>query len=334
MAKKTLGESIRYHWVYLARHLAVLTRSTPPRPCGIQIQTINRCNANCRMCPYGNTTAQAPAHHMSEALYAGILEQLRNHRSLLWFSPTLQNEPLLDDALPARLRLAREMLPAHVKLIVVTNGSLLTRERTQALIDNGMDRIDVSVDAFTRATYEKIRPGLDFASVVENTERLLAMPGQTDVRVRFVRQQANEAEEDEFARHWTARGARVTARGFHNRRGLVQNLTATADRRESWGHVLLKRYGRRLTPACFFPFAHLNILSDGRVPPCCYDWTTDHIVGDLTKQSLGEVWSSPGLATCRTRLAAWQYMDSSLCRRCSTVTPSTGGLGATPVSGT
>lgn len=290
-----------------------------PGPCGAQVQTINRCNGHCVMCPYSDTAARDNTRVMSEALYIRILEQLRDSGSLLWLSPTLANEPLLDDSLSLRLTQARRILPRHVKLMLVTNGSLLTPARAAELIDAGINRIDVSIDALTEDTYRRVRPGLDFGVVVRNAENLLSMRSRCGVRIRFLRLKANAAEEHEFARHWRARGAHVMSLPCQNRRGGIEDFATPADQTAS-ARRRIKRWARRLVPACLHPFAHLCVLSDGRVTPCCQDWSTDHIMGDLSRQSLDEVWHGQPLSACRAPLASWRYGNSELCGRCTIVT--------------
>lgn len=316
---KSPARWIRYHGSYALRHVAILAGTRLPGPCGAQIQTINRCNGHCVMCPYSDTAARDNTRVMSEALYIRILEQLRDQRSLLWFSPTLQNEPLLDDALPERLRQARAILQRHVNIILVTNGSLLTPDRAKEIVAAGIDRIDISIDAFTEATYRRIRPGLDFGAVTRNTEALLAIKARCEVRVRYLRQRDNAGEESPFKKHWQTLGARVMALPCHNRRGDARDMAVSEDRSPS-ARRQLKRWARRLVPACLHPFAHLCVLTDGRVTPCCHDWTTDHIVGDLSKQSLDEVWRGPALNACREPLASWRYRESKLCGLCTIVT--------------
>ncbi len=311
---KPPAESIRYHGRHLLTALAGRLGARLPGPLGAQVQTVDRCNGHCRMCPYGRHDGGGAARYMAPALYTSLLQQLRASGGLLWFSPTLQNEPLLDPHLEERVREARTVLGPRVRLVIVTNGSLLTPERARALRAAGTDRFDISLDALGGEVYRRVRPGLPYDTVRHHTETLLAMPDRGEVRVRFVRQRENAAEEEAFRRHWQARGARVTATARENRRGAVDAGGAPGAGRRRAGAL------RRLAPACLHPFAHLCVLADGRVLPCCQDWTTDHLAGDLSRQSLAETWHGSALRACRAPLAAWRFRESPLCRRCTLVT--------------
>jgi MoaA/NifB/PqqE/SkfB family radical SAM enzyme len=53
--------------------------------------------------------------------------------------------------------------------------------------------------------------------------------------------------------------------------------------------------------ACSEPWANLNINASGEVRPCCFN---DIVLGDLTKQSIEEIWNGPGYTGLRRDMAA------------------------------
>ena len=81
----------------------------------------------------------------------------------------------------------------------------------------------------------------------------------------------------------------------------------------------LLRLERRLCLGCRLPFWSLAVLVDGRVIVCCHDWGHSVILGDLSRQSLGEVWN--GELTNHYRHLLWnrRYDESPICRNCSIV---------------
>jgi MoaA/NifB/PqqE/SkfB family radical SAM enzyme len=50
----------------------------------------------------------------------------------------------------------------------VTNGTLLTRKRSEQLLESGIDEIVVSMDGATEESYEDVRVGSHFQKVIEN----------------------------------------------------------------------------------------------------------------------------------------------------------------------
>ncbi len=57
---------------------------------------------------------------------------------------------------------------------------------------------------------------------------------------------------------------------------------------------------------CRRPFNTLVIAFDGKVPLCCVDFERHVIVGDLTKQTIGEIWNSDRLTDIRR-----SFLDSN-----------------------
>ena len=139
-----------------------------PGPLDVQIQTIDRCNASCIMCPYSATKKYGPVNFMEKGLYDRILNELRCAKTVQSFTPMLQNEPLLDSDLAMCVKKAKEALGDGASVYVVTNGVLLTRERAEELIAVGTHSFSVSLDAFREETYQSIRKGLAFSKVIKN----------------------------------------------------------------------------------------------------------------------------------------------------------------------
>jgi len=271
------------------------------------------------MCPYAASARPGPANSMDERLYVKILEQARRAGATRRLALMLQNEPLLDRSLSKRVRQAKAILGFKSRVMTVTNGSLLTPERADELIAAGIDSIEISVDACRPETYARIRPGADFRTVVRNAQALLARLSRPRVAMRFLRQRDNASEEGEFVHHWKSRGARVHLMALSNRAGDVGAFDEihVASRRtlRTCARTMLGRF----VPRCLSPFASLTVLWDGRVLLCCQDWGPRDIVGDLTKQSLAEVWNGDAMNYYRRLLWMWRTEESAVCRDCSVI---------------
>ena len=88
-----------------------------------------------------------------------------------------------------------------------TNGNLLTPKRAHELIEAGLTKLNVSIDATTEETYSKVRPGGNLSKVESNLRSFLDIRktlGREDIRVRvsFVYHHRNAHEKDEFIRRW------------------------------------------------------------------------------------------------------------------------------------
>ena len=71
-------------------------------PSTIELQTINRCNAQCPMCPYSDTTAKQNFQKIDEEVYTKIITELSKEKKFQTLVLTFQNEPMLDKDLVSR----------------------------------------------------------------------------------------------------------------------------------------------------------------------------------------------------------------------------------------
>ena len=290
-----------------------------PGPLRVQVQTTNRCNASCIMCPYSTQEKHGPVARMDDALYDRILSQLKHAGTVRSFTPMLQSEPLVDPKITERIRKAREALGNQASVHIVTNGSLLNQDKADAFLAAGIDYFSVSIDAFREETYRSIRAGLNFSKVTKNVHSLLRRTPQPRVITRFLKQPANAGEEKDFIRYWKGRGAAVFLHSLVNRAGTMDILPQNEAAQRSIVRQLTRRILHSFFPFCPLPFYSLNVLWDGRTILCCHDWKPSVLVGDLSKQSLSEIWNGEVLNNCRHLLYSGRSREIASCRRCSYV---------------
>ena len=72
-----------------------------------------------------------------------------------------------------------------------------------------------------------------------------------------------------------------------------------------------------LFPFCPEPFYALTVTVDGHVILCCHLWDHSVVVGDLKRQSLGEIWNGEAINRCRAALQRGQGRDIPSCAKCS-----------------
>lgn len=286
-------------------------------PTTAQIQTIDRCNAACIMCPYSSLNKRAPSRLMDDRLYLEILKQLQATGSVRNIILMLQNEPLLDTKFADRARIAREVFDGAVQIGTVTNGAPLTESTINMLVCSGIDYVSISIDAIREETFARIRQGLNFRNVVKNTLSLSKQLGTGRVSVRFLRQRDNDGEEEAFGKFWSAQGIRPVFMHLTNRAGSMQAYERMKTHRSRLWKKLIYPLLNRCVPACPFPFSRITVLSDGRVVLCCHDWEPHDTVGDLSRQTLAEVWNGEKINHYRHLLWTGRAGESLVCADCS-----------------
>lgn len=290
-----------------------------PFPQLIQLQTINACQASCTMCPYPLFKNTFPRGRMDDGLLDKLLVEIAAQPLVRTFIPMLQNEPLLDKRLFARLRQIKELTNGRVGTELVTNGALLTDEVIAQIRESRLDILDISLDALSRETYRTIRKGLDYDTVLAGVERAVrADLPDTNIFVRLVKLRDNEGEVKAFARHWRKRGVPVFVYTANNRTGALTDFDET---HRLTTVPLLHKVGRRVARAyfghCPFPFGSASILHNGDVLICAHDWARSEVIGNVRDATLAEVWNGPRMREIRALIHARQYEQIGSCRNCS-----------------
>jgi len=260
-------------------------RESPPM---VILDITNVCNLQCIHCPQPSIQS-APnfmATHMTRNVFGAVLDDLKRVKepSLLRFVG--DGEPLLHPDAVAMLIRARTETSCVIN--VTTNGTRLTKEVGRKLLDAGVHMIDVSIDALTKPTYERVRKTGRFELVLANLFTLLEVRRQvrsdTKVLVSFIPQAENEAEESAFRAFWEPLVDFVSIRALHsaNNRVKVDESVARS----------------AMMSTTRFPCAHLwkRLVVDfaGRIKFCPTDWGTGSVIGHALQGGLEAAWAKVG----------------------------------------
>ncbi len=280
----------------VCRVLVRAGRDRAPRPPDIiQIEATNLCNARCVFCP--RERMQRKQGVMDMGLFCKTVDEAA---SLGIRHVRLHNygESLIDRQLVEKIRYAKSRGIAEVGLI--SNGSLLTEPVARAIVEAGLDAINISVDAAGRETFERTRVGLSYDRVMEHIEGLVRVRrelGATRPKLilSFVRQH-NSDDEQAFIERWRQVADKVHITDLHN-----------------WAGTLHTQSDIRFP--CYRPWLTFTVLWDGRVALCCADFDGAVILGDLRSQTISEVWNGDAFrAVRRTHLV---HGGPDICRACN-----------------
>lgn len=137
----------------------------PHAPLEIFVEVSNRCNINCVMCArpeeVGRETGEITLSHI-EKISSLFPEALMLHA--YGFGEPLMNPHFFD--------LLERAKRASIFVDFFTNGMAFNAARCQHAVDLGVDRITFSVDAGTPATFEAIRRGARFDTVMGHMKAL------------------------------------------------------------------------------------------------------------------------------------------------------------------
>jgi MoaA/NifB/PqqE/SkfB family radical SAM enzyme len=256
--------------------------------------------------------------HMDPTLFESIVDQAAGSVEFAWLH--LFGEPFLNPRFPAMVCYAREN-GQGMGLGTSTNVTLLRGRLLEAAATLPLDVLLLSVDGIAPASYERIRVRGQFDAVLESVGRFAEIWSAAAERPRhvvlsFIDLPAIEEDVAAARAFWEARLPAefvVNLKPYHP--WGYQDALVTGIAREV-GHLQAppSLRGRR----CHEFWRGFTVLSDGRCVPCCNDYEGRLVLGDLTRQSLEEVWNGPVMR----RLRGDEQLDNPLCRYCPQYSPS------------
>jgi MoaA/NifB/PqqE/SkfB family radical SAM enzyme len=197
----------------------------------------------------------------------------------------LTGEPLLIDDIHQWV--AEAKAAGFLDISLITNGSLLTPERSQSLVDAGLTLLMVSVVAVSLKKKTLVRPGGSWETLrahltAPQAVRQAAGSELPLLRLSFVEMKVNLAERDLFHERFIHLADYFSFQSYQNLLGLPETDFSPAS-------------APAPDPAAFCaePFTRLALQADGGLFPCCSDFGRLAPLGRFPEVSLAEVWNSP-----------------------------------------
>ena len=248
-------------------------------PIEVSLGLTSYCNLLCKMC-YRNYIPDAGKKYMPIEMVDEIVEQCKElHISSFWLGSF--TEGLLHPDILYIIKKCGEV--QALDYWFTTNGTLLNEEIAKAMIESGVTKLHVSLDAATPETYKKIRGGN--LQVVENNVRKFlelrkSMGSELPMlRVTMVEQEDNKGEIEEFVEKWTGVADIVDVQKMTDY-SILENEELD---RESYQHSFFD---------CYYPFYQLSVTYDGRLWPCPCPLFDSGKPVYLKDMSLKEYWNS------------------------------------------
>jgi len=265
-------------------------------PHTVRIETTNACNARCIICPHREM--RRPVCRMDDALYEKIIDECSEYNCR---NIHLHNfgEPLLDKELAKRVRYAKQK--GIKKVAIFSNGSLLTADKANELIDAGLDQIKVSFDGATKEEFERIRPPLKFEIVIENIKEL--------VRIRNLRKSPLKIK----AACCSTSDKNQTIRSLEN---CVDGFSF--DKVHNWSSSEMDHADKSMIrKPCSRIWQTFTVLSNGKVALCCLDYEGRVVLGDVNKTTISEIWKNEAYGKIRFLHKTAQQDKIVICESCT-----------------
>jgi len=191
------------------QNLPTTNRTSDPAlrhfPSKLFVETTTSCNLGCFMCVKQTGKCEIIEGEMTPATFAALEPAFHNLDALILNGI---GEPLLNSRLDDYIRFARALMPSDGWIGFQSNGLLLTDDRARNLLDAGLDKICISVDAVTPEMLRKVREGAEISTIgnaLEALSKAKQSTGRTEFKIgiEFVLMRSNISELPELIR-WAA----------------------------------------------------------------------------------------------------------------------------------
>lgn len=283
-------------------------------PTHLQIEPVNGyCNARCIMCTIEDWKRKPKI--MDNETFKRILERFLPYREHLKFL-TLHcwGETLIDKTFPEKVKIASEMGFKGIGL--ASNCQLLHDNTAQALINNGLNTIICSIDGITKETHEKIRRRTNYdkihANVLNFIKRRNESRKKVKVLIRFIRQQANMHEWDEYYKYWNSMinpeyGDDVAKFDVHNVGGKLDDYDSKD----------VINDGLYSDVICQDVFEKFLVFSDGSVALCDADTDGFFEIGNVLKTEPMEIYNGEVFSRYRKKMLEGKILELEHCKTCT-----------------
>ncbi len=341
-ANSELADSAIRHGVGQASH----------RPVQVYLQLASACNLSCYMCSEHNRPSDARRGvglvSLSPVIFARLEEEVFPWSSQLYLG--VGGEPTYSENFVDFLTRAGA---ANQEVHLITNGTFLGNSEVASAIADHVSEIQISIDAASQETYERIRIGSRWSRLMEGIEKLQAYRAKSShssrLTLNMVLMRSNVHELPDFvdlaykigadavhAQHVITATEQAREEPLLLEPALFDEQRLEAISRAKRNHVQLDlpaafededRGNCSVQPdssldgyavPCRDPYQSLIVLYDGRVFACCHPLAHDKMqLGDLSTQSLEEVWNGTLYRNLRAGLRTGDVPD--ICRKCSIV---------------
>jgi len=249
-----------------------------------------------------------PKGVMDFNLFKRIIDEMGPHVKVVVLH--IWGEPLIDEKIFDRIKYAKKY---NVITELSTNITLLDDEKTEKIIDSGLDAIYLCLDGVTKETYENVRRGANFETVTGNIKHFLKEKKRRDLRTPYVNLQIVDmkATHEEIAAF--KKGWKIPE---------VDNVNIKT--LDTWGgqikEISDQETVNKMLPEKRFPcpnlWYHTHIYWDGTLVCCDRDFDAANPLGNV-KDGVMRVWNGEKMRNLRKRHVKGDLDDVPSCSKCN-----------------
>lgn len=287
-------------------------------PLQVDIELSSGCNLDCPMCPSALREMESKIVLMDFDVYKKIIDDAMAHGAKA-INLNYVNEPLLRKDIARFISYARER--GALDVMFNTNGIPLTKALSRQLVASGLTKLSVSVDAFSKEVYDKIRIGGSFERLIRNIFDFLGVrEGLRSelplLKLTFLVSKLNYHELDDFLAFWEDKADLVSLQNmsnpFEGEEQVSLNETMALPDRQTAIDTGYK---------CPHPFQRMTVRYDGTVLPCCHFFGAKLVIGNVEEQPIHNIYHTPFAKEIRRVHRVGEHKKIPVCHNCILNTP-------------
>lgn len=220
-------------------------------------------------------------------------------------------EPLCNKRLPFLVKMVKESNIA-LRTDIITNGSLLTNEMSDSLIESGLDVLRVSLQGITDESYHKIcGTNIPFERIRNQLAYFYKKSaGRCKVYVKTMDISLEKDQTEMFYQLFE----NISDRMYIDR---VKPVYDKVEYTEKQCDISVDRYGNKHKQrlVCPQPFYMLSVWPDGEISPCDALYKASPL-GNINDKPITEMWNNKKhIMFCKTQLQGGRF-NNKCCSRC------------------
>ena len=299
-------------------------------PISAHIDVCSVCNFRCSFCfqadKAGMKAVGLKTGYMELHLFKKIVNDLKKFKSKLKkVKIGNHGEPTLHPLLPKFIEYVRKQEVAEI-MEVFTNGSKLNPDLNIAMVNAGLQRINISLEGLNAERYLKVAGvKINMEEMVKNITHLYENKKQLQIYIKIVDQTSSlkknddgihvmsKAERDLFFKTYGDICDEIYIEKIVPQWAATQEEEQNAIQRTGMYDQVIDSYKK----VCPFTFMYLHFNWDGTTSPCTLDWPRKVTIGDVTKESAHDIWNGQKLRDLQVAQLEGDRDKINFCNDCS-----------------
>jgi len=292
----------------------------------LEMELTNRCPFRCVMCPRTDHMTRALGQ-MDLSVFKRVIDELLEMdpdygttHDPIWLHHF--GESLVHPDFGDFIRYARSR---GIGTRMSINPLMLSDGIGDELLDAGPVELQVSLDGHNDESFEKIR-GLPNAyeqskrNLLRFLDKKVARRKNIFIKLSVIDFPLNNRTEEENRVEWERQWRSVPGldaflwKGFCTWNGDAPEIVALG-KRDTSATELMRRHRNDFKVTCDWPWKRMVVAWNGDVLSCCYDYDAKYVLGNVTRQSLREIWNGEPIQALRREFSSG-CVTNSLCANC------------------